>query len=429
MLAELSAYQTEDEVLLSVISTVWSIVEQSKITMGLEFELIIYNQDKASPTLQKSRYATSNCKALPAEHLIIVNERFLNEMEAAVRAFEIAGSLEACPYVRSDDDLFGLTNRISTDPYKFVSRMRMMTHHDSKKEGTIRDTIALTYLFFIGHEIGHLLKNVDARSFTKFVEDGAPLEHRLANAVVKLRRHAEEFKKFNFGLPGFERALLEGDEIERSSAALQNQIERLYLNHTQWFQDEVNADEIGTKILLEHLSAMSDDVANTCMYRSVRGVFAVALYSWYRDLHVFFLALGLDRNFNVQSMMIAMMKSREQYIRAASLFGDVHRFTLLRAQQIIASVIMTRSNVFDKDRGSMRLNGDDSPDGLEKIHQSVMRYLLLCCMMDTAVKIAYVGTSTAWLLDKDQIRGMPQLFLINFESVSKAMSRVREKIG
>jgi len=428
-LAELHAYRTEDEVLLEILRASWEIIEQSDIAAGLDFEMAIYNLAQASPTLQHSHYATSSCKALLAERLIVVNERFLIEIEAAVRAFETSGPLEACPYLRSDEDLFGLTDRIGADPYKYVARMRKLTSRTSEKERAMRQTVFLTYLFFIGREIGHLSIGNEARNFAQFVDADSPLEHRLANAVVKLRRHAEEFKEFGFDLPGSERTLKQGDEIEVSSAALRNRIARLHLNHTRWFQEEVDADEIGTRVVLEHLSALSGGAAaNTCMYRMVRGVFAAALYSWYRDLRTFCRALGTGWLSNAKDLALAMTRDRKQYIHAASLFGNVHRFTLLRSERLIEAVIKARSNVFDRGQGPARLHGNNGDENATILREAVARYYLLCIMMDTAVKIAYIGASTAWILRMDQKRGTPQVLMVTFESVAAAMERLKKMI-
>lgn len=429
-LEELRSYQPDDEVLQAVLQAVWEIIEQSKIASKSDVEILLVNLSRASPALQKSDYATSNCMALLPEHLIIVNERFLYETEAAVRAFETAEPLEACPYLHSDEELLALTKRINTDPCGFVTRMRRATSRFPEREQAIRHSVALTYLFYIGHELGHLLSGKNARNFTQFVNADAPLEHRLANAVVKLRRHAEEFKEFGFDLPGLGRVLETGDEIEQSSAALQQQLGLLYLDHSQYFHDEVEADDTGTQIMLEYLSSVVDDnVANTGMYRFVRGTFAAALCSWYRDLGAFCRALGIGWLSSAQALTLAMTRDRERYILAASLFGDVHRFTLLRAERLIDAVIKARSNVFDGGQGPPILYGGTSPEDSKKLREALVRYHLLCIMMDTAVKIAYIGAATAWIEDIDKIRKSPQILMMFFQSVAKAMERMKKLIN
>ena len=425
-LSELQAYKTTDCIMQGLLEVVWSIVEQSKLTSDLEFGLLNCDFSRASWRLKKSHYATDNCKTLLHEKLIIVDEQFLFEIEAAVRSFEISISLDGCPYLRSDEALFGLTDRISDSTYMWLSRMRRMSFQSAEKEEATLDTVAFTYLFFIGHEVGHLLGGHDARSFTQFVHTGASLETRLANAVVKLRHHAEEFKRFGFDLPGFARVLDTGDGIEQSSAELRDQIEDIYVNHAKWYQDEIDADKKGTQIVLEYLNAAdSDATANMRMYRIVRGVFAVAMYSWYRDLRAFCRTLGIGWFSGSKELSIAMCGSRENYIHAASLFGDVHQFTLLRAVHLLKAIIEARSNLFSRDDGPARLFGDDSTESVKMLREVFVRYSLLCMMMDTAVKIAYLGAATAWMLEADIKRGTSQIFMLTFETVTAAMDRVK----
>src|SRR5206468_106319 len=140
-----------------------------------------------------------------------------------------------------------------------------------------------------------------------------PLENRLANAVVKLRRHAEQFRDLDFGLPGFKHILVKGDEVEKSSAMLRKEIEILDLNHSKWFNDEISADQFGTKIMIEYLSEQSsDESSNTIMYQMIHGVFAAALYSWYVDLQAFSLALGIRWPPSSVDLALTMLENRHQ---------------------------------------------------------------------------------------------------------------------
>jgi hypothetical protein len=54
--------------------------------------------------------------------------------------------------------------------------------------------------------------------------------------------------------------------------------------------------------------------------------------------------------------------------------------------------------------------------------ESVRRYYLIATLLDTAVKIAYVGCSAGWLAEKTgEARG---LFVMLFEPIEAAMRRV-----
>jgi len=409
-LEELKEYEVDDNVLVNLLNIVMKILEKSKLTVGLNGELFVINNEKASKNFQTSRYATSNCKALLSDGFIVASERFLIEIECAIRSFEAAGSLNSSSYLRSDADLFSLVYKIRDDPYKYVRRIRRITELNSQKERLIQETVALTFLFFIAHEMGHIFTNTDARNFTEFVNSNSPLENRLANAVVKLRRHAEQFLDLEFGLPGFKHILDEGDKVQKSIAMLQKEIEILELNHSKWFKDEMSADQFATKVMIEHLSEQgSDESSNAIMYQMIRGMFGAALYSWYVDLQAFSLALGINWPPSSVALAVTMLENREQYIKAASLFGNIHQFTLLRAQQLMFSVIKARNNKSD-DREAMA------------------RYYLTCMLMDTAVKIAFVGACTAYFKQRERLGG-PKLFVIEFESINVALKRVNNLLN
>lgn len=209
---------------------------------------------------------------------------------------------------------------------------------------------------------------------------------------------------------------------------MQKKIEHLHLLHTRKFQDEADADEIGKRIVLEHLAhAGVAEETNTCMCRLARGIFAVAMFTWHLDLRTFFRALGEEQISDMKHLSFIMARSRQHYIRAASLFGEDHRFTLLRAALLIEALLRARSNVFAKGSGPIRLNGGEGAEDEKKLREVVARYGLLCAMMDTAVKIAYVGASMAWLQEADNKRGSGQLLLMKFESVAEAMDRLKTK--
>ena len=430
-LAALRACSSQEPGLNKTLSAVWEMVEPSEIVADLECELIVANMAQAPPLVHNSRYATTNCKAIVPERLIVADERFLLEVEAAVRSFELAGPLATCPYVQSDEALFGLTDRISANPTKQVKRMRLASADSREKEQAVQDIVALTYLFFIGHEMGHLLNGNDTHSFAEFVQPDAPLEYRLTNAVVKLRRHAEEFASFGFDLPGFEAAITPGSEVEQTSAELRRQIADLNMNHTAWFNGETQADATGTRILTECLAAIDDPgTRRRCMYRMARGMFATAMYAWYKDLRGFCQALSIEGLSNAQQLVLAMAEDRKHYIHAASLFGDVHRFTLLRAERVLEALIRDRTTLFDKTAiaSHWRDNQGRDAESDTMLYEVAARYYLLASMMDTAVKLAYFGAGTAWVIEADRRRGTQQMFLMSFESVAAAMRRVRRML-
>ena len=69
--------------------------------------------------------------------------------------------------------------------------------------------------------------------------------------------------------------------------------------------------------------------------------------------------MGGDGLPNSRSLSLAMAQSRETYVNAASLFGDVHRFTLLRAERAIEALIKSRSDMFEPGGADVALVAGD----------------------------------------------------------------------
>ncbi|KPJ57904.1 MAG: hypothetical protein AMS16_00430 [Planctomycetes bacterium DG_58] len=461
LIDELEKIQTTDEILAEVVVRCGAVLDMLKAVRILpELRVLVVDFDAANEAVRASVYHTDSSRAVFEPPTVVVNAAFLLELESAFRSFDLSESLLGCQYLRSDEDLFGLVERIRHDPTAYLARLRRLGQQESKRDRAyIVETLTMVALFFISHEIGHLVDAVDERSYATFLQPDAPLEHRVANAVIKLCRHADELAKFGFDLPGAQKAVDEDSEIREWERQLAKEIETLKTNHTKWFGDEVSADRQATELLTSYLNdlARSDPfLADQYRYVVVKGLFAAALYSWYGDLLLFGRKMGMDQAPDARTLMLRMMQERETYIRAASLFGEVHRFTLLRATLAIEAVIRAGSDFFDRKDDSKtiwwsreRADGDSRRDDTrkwwEKIFvwrpdqkvedrdvlrdwwqaESLQRYYLLCVMMDTAVKIAYTGCATGWILDVDRKRRSLQLFMMNFESIGVAVQRLR----
>ncbi len=428
LLKELRSYEPEDNILKTALEETWVILNNSTMLENQDFEILLYNPQTSTQELKSSKYSTQNCKALLFENIIVLNQDFLIEIESAIRAFELSKELEFCQYINSDQDLFSLTDRISSDPYKYVYRIRKTINHLPIDEEYIIKIIALTFLFFIGHEIGHLVHKEDERSFTQFVSPDAELENKITNAIVKLHRHADEFYKYGFDLEKV-RATDFAEGIEKNIVLSKKELGNLDTKHTIWFENEEKADDFGKEILLEYIAGIGDDIkANFTMYQIVRGIFAMGLYSWYKDLHTFIRLIGLKWE-SSRSLAFNLSTDRRNYIYAAALFGEVHSFTLLRAHKIIEASIMSRSNVYDKNVQEPHLKGINDPDETFILDEVVVRDYLIRSMMDTAVKIAYFGTATGWLFKKYTPEQWNKPFFIHFESVNVAMNRIKRMLN
>jgi hypothetical protein len=264
------------------------------------------------------------------------------------------------------------------------------------------------------------------------------LEHRVDRAVVKLCRHVDEFNREQFTLPGFESAAEPGADVRQSADRLRAGDERRYEQDETFFANEAAADGWADRIMIDHLNALTEVEpadAELAQYLFARGLFATALFSWYRDLSVFGRKLGVEAIQSARDLMLEMMKSRTQYVHAATLFGEFHRFTFLRAVLGLRNVIRSRTNWFEQPVELRTINTSHTaadaaatPDVRREwqLSETLRRFVLLCISMDTAVKIANVGCATGWILDADRRRGTPQLFVMQYESIGQAVNRLRQ---
>lgn len=439
---EIENLRTKDTVLSQIEERIKTILENlQKVKKIKGLKIFIINFSKASDKLQKSDCFTDSCKVFLIDYIIIINENFLLELETALRSFDLAGSFLSCQYLTKDEDLFGLIKRIRKDQNRYLNRLRKFEQNILDKDQTIENTInelTLLTLFFISHEIGHLIDRKDVRSYTSFINPDAPLETKIANAVIKLCKHADDFKKYGFGLPDAISAVEKDSDIRKVANEFLNdeEISRLNLNHTLWYKDEISADEKGIEIVnnsLDFLSEKNQLPVEFFQYLMIKALFVAAIYSWYKDLLIFCEKIEIRKFIDTRSLTLKMAENRERYIKVASLFGSDHRFTLLRAQQAIDFILEKRSgfNFLKNNEKTIwylkeQLDSPWDEKNLIKWRHSecLQRYFLLCILMDTAVKFAYIGCATGWIKKIDQERKSPQLLFMTFESIGEAVKRL-----
>ncbi len=435
--AVLAPLESTDPFLRRALEAMVPLVEGTEAAEKLaHVQLYVADYRHAAPEVRTGRYFTENCTALFAEQVVVVNTAYLLETEAAMRSFGLAGELLAVPYLRSDEDLFGLVNRVRLDPFRYVARLRSLDRLPGREaaEAEAVDSFAMLLLFLIGHELGHLDQGHDQRAFGAFVDPAAHLETRLGNAVVKLARQARELARLGFGLPGFEQAIDESSEVGSNEKSWRAVLHDIQLNHQRWFADESGADNYATTLVqqvLDRMAARDPARADHLLTCLVNALFAAAMYHWQRDLGVFLHKLGLERLPNAQQLTMTMMQSRERYIYAAELFGEVHRFTLLRAILAINAWLHARGVLHKPIDTPVRriepvvdrpaLNPDAAGECLQ-------REYLLRIHVDTAVKLATHGSATGWILETDKKRGAPQLFMMQFESIRESVKRLRRML-
>jgi hypothetical protein len=118
-------------------------------------------------------------------------------------------------------------------------------------------------------------------------------------------------------------------------------------------------------------------------------------------------------------------------VHAAELFGPVHRFTLLRAILAINGWLHARGVVkqpIDKPVSRSAPMPARAPLDAGAASECLRREYLLRIHIDTAIKIANVGSVTGWMQEADEQRGSPQLFVMTFESIAQSMQRLQSMI-
>ena len=349
-----AAYQPWDPIVTEAIEAALAAVSSFEKGASLDaLRICLFDPDTASAELRRSPYATQALQALVDERLIVVNERFLRGVEAAVRSFGQADTLLGAPF-KDDAQMFGLARRIDADPARYLARLRRQgqAREDQTFERDLRRELALVVLFFLGHELGHFIGGHPTSEYATFLDPRAPLERRIEDAVVKLCRHVDEFVPTQFQLPGFEQTADAGSDVRRVEAALRGRDHRRYQDSDAFFVRETQADEWANAVVVAHLASLaaSDAVdAERALYplgpRRVRGR-PLRLVSGSRPLRAQDRVSG--RSGKRASWALVMMRGRETYVHAASLFGERHRFTLLRAALALEAVLRERTPWFAK---------------------------------------------------------------------------------
>jgi len=425
---DLEPITTRDETLLAIRDQMGALLIKSTIVRKLDsLDVTLVELSLAPPAMvRRWKIDTDSCMALLEHKTVIVNQKFLYQVEIAVRSFALAGRVTECHLLRNDEDMFALVRRAQTDPIAYVNRLRRL-HALAGTEERVRREVALALLFFVAHEVGHLLDKNDKGNFTTVIKPEAPLETRLSAATSKFWRHYKEFEEYGFKLTDLERES-EGKVRTEVEKVLKSIPENEIINQEVWFAYETSADEKAVQILLECLELSDDDDSSVDFALACKALFASSMFSWYKDLLFYVRKSGLppDIPVNAQQLAVAMTQHSSKYIQAASLFGESHRFTLLRTNLAMESILRAYTDFFSMAEESRSIQYDGPDLRKHVIADALQRYYLTCLLMDTPVKLATMGATTAWKLKKDAERGAPLTFMMNFYSLAAEVERLRQ---
>lgn len=425
----LAAYTTRDETLLAALEAVGEMLSRSDHIDQLDILIIDFEAAPAELVAKHDAF-TPNCMAIRPEQLVIVNQAFVHETEIAVRAFALAGSVLATPYLQREEQIFGLVERVAADRDTCLAQMRALADAPAI-EAQRRRELSMALLFYITHEIGHLLEGQDRHAFGRFIDPSAELETQLAAATAKFSRHVDELRNFGFDLSDFAPMMTVGSEVrQRADEVLAQLPSHERINQDIYFAAEVSADKWAESMVIECLAGSPPSEADPRepYVVATRALFAAAIFSWFQDLLTFLQKSDdfSDSAPDIATLVVSLMRDRHQYVRASSLFGEAHRFTLLRANLAIEAILRANTTYFDQP-GGQRTIWYAGPDPRKRDEaDALQRYCLLCILMDTAVKIATMGASTAWMLVKDKERGTPQLFMMQFSPLAAELQRLRQ---
>lgn len=377
---------------------------------------------------------TDNCRAFTHNletPKIICNANLFYEIEAVIRSFLINQS-----GLPNESYLFSLAQKIQEDPHAYLSDFRKS--HGSFKDTTSLDNqvieqMKLVMLFLLAHELGHVKDALEGREFINILDHSAPLEQQVTASVVRMCRHVEDFDKLGYGLPFMKEAADLNSDIRKVEQKFREPMLIAYENHNQWYKDEVSADKFATSVMTEQINDMKKKQALESEHYLISNLFFMSIYYLYKDLYNFSTKACGGPVSNSSALSICMAKRREQYVKAASVFGDVHMFFLLRSILAIEEIMEQRGGYFRDEGGinSIWVSQEEFQKmdaGKQTVtfwhYANLQKYVLLSILTDTPVKFAYIGCSTGWLKEIDQKRGRGQMLLMNFETIEQAYQRL-----
>jgi hypothetical protein len=155
MRAELAAHESEDAVVRAIADRV-----RQRLTALAWYSksngVTVYFTDfsNAGDALRNSRYFTGNCRALPYENSIVVNESFLFETEIALRSFHPVHLFFDSPLLSGDDRMFALAERIGRDASGLLRSLRDEQRSPAGQDpATLIDALTSIVLLYVGHEL------------------------------------------------------------------------------------------------------------------------------------------------------------------------------------------------------------------------------------------------------------------------------------
>jgi hypothetical protein len=391
-------------------------------------ELVVADFSGASEQLLGSLYFTPLACSFPQESLIIINAELIKELDSTVRAFEQYPILAHTPYLAGDEQMFKLARAARSG----AEAQEMRQGPAMSQRAAVRQ-VELAVRFIVGHELGHILRGGEGGDFRSLPGLDTPAEQRIELAVTKLGRHVDDLGRHGFDLPLWEGMTAPSSPMRRTEQSYAERLGHEYVNQSIWFADEEKADTWAEDLLRASLVAARSDpiAAHYERYLMCKALFALAIGCWYRDMLQLGEMLNWEEPLTHSALMAALFTDRENYVRLAALFGEIHRLPLLRAWHAIKRLFEAMPVelwVSPEDR-ALKYTGGWPPttprdEKAWLCSESLRRFWLLAMLMDTPIKIATVGMTMGWYREQIEAGDMRQMLFVNFEDISQAWARV-----
>lgn len=355
-------------------------------------------------------FETANCRALrhglplPA---IVCNRRYLLEIEAVSRKFE-AGTL-----INAKESTFAdMAIAVRQDPARAISdvkREASFAELGDQSEWHMRHHLALYFHYVLAHELGHVHEELDGSL------DSKPATHDARGPrlnVLKMCRHADELRAAGYRLPGpYGEAGSLGtaqrevaDQYRREREVYERELDSLFVA-------ERRADAFAESVTLgylEQLKSLPVLAGTPPSWLEVGHIMSetvmwVAMQNWFASLHTF-----LRKNCTSDDprlMLLCLTPMAEGWLSLASIFGDVHRTTLLRAVEHANGWLAMSSKEAAKPEDQRtiwiteeRLKAAAPVERAQLFweYADLQTKTLLSMLLDVPIKVSVVGCTAGW---------------------------------
>jgi hypothetical protein len=341
--------------------------------------------------LLKPETCVANTKSFESP-VVICNEAFLVELEAAIRIFEPGDR------VMQEEKLVTFVRNVSNNPERALKEIRADTSlsvASNQTDNHIADHMRVLLLFLVSHEIGHVLSHDEVAGFTP---QTAATDERIEFAKANMCRHADEFNRNGFFLfGGSPDKQTWSDLMTKDDPELAARLRSLYSATSRAWDSEVQADRFAARTAQTYLETI--DKANARLGAQEQQLFfetlfVASVYNWYRDLTAFADDACGGPFKNARAFQDCLTEDRRRYLQASRLFGETHRFMMVRSLQTLEGLLKGRRTSFWM-AAPLRdgLNEQQADEARRSLGLLAARYRfeLLTNLQDTPLKLSMAG--------------------------------------